>query len=122
MEPTPDLADMQRAMRQHVSADQAASISSEEAEELWQLMLEREHLRSFDRLVPPWQPEQRGGGSELDATERLKDDKLAQELSDICLGSTRSEQTDGSPVKQELSSTEAKLWRAAELLRSADGE
>ena len=122
MEPAPDLADIQRAMRQHGSAEQAAAISSEEAEELWQLMLEREHLRSFDRLVPPWQPEQRAGGSELDATERLKDDKLAQELSEICLGFTHSEQTDGSAVKHELSSTEAKLWRAAELLRTPDGE
>ena len=98
-----------------MSAEHAAAISSQEAEELWQLMLEREHLRSFDRLIPPWKPVQRAGGSELDETERLKDEDLGQELCRICLGSTFSEQPDGS---LELDSTEAKVWRAAELLRT----
>ena len=119
MEPIPELANIQHEMRQHVSADHAAAISLDEAAELWQLMLEREHLRSFDRLVPPWQPVQQAGGSELDEAERIKDEKLAQELSKICLGSTLSEQSDGSP---KLDSTEAKLWRAAELLRTPSAE
>lgn len=119
MEPSPDPSNIQREMRQHVSAEHAAAISSDEAEELWQLMLEREHLRSFDRLVPPWQPVQRAGGSELDETERLKDEELGQELSGICLGSTLSEQPDKT---LELDSAKAKLWRIAELLRTPGAE
>ena len=119
MEPIPELANIQREMKQHVSADHAAAISVDEAAELWQLMLDREHLRSFDRLIPPWQPVQQAGGSELDETERIKDEKLAQELSEVCLGSTLSEQSDDS---QKLDGTEAKLWRTAELLRMPTAE
>ena len=122
MEPMPNLADMQRAMRQHISAEHAAAISVDEADDLWHLMLEREHLRSFDRLIPPWQPAQRAGGSELDEMERVKDEELVQELSQVCFRSFLSKENDDSPVTQDLDSTKAKLWRAAELLRAPDGD
>ena len=122
MEPMPNLADMQRAMRQHISAEQAAAISVDEANDLWHLMLEREHLRSFDRLIPPWQPAQRAGGGELDEMESVKDEELVQELSEVCFGSIPSEQNDDSPVTQDLDTPKAKLWRAAELLRAPDGD
>lgn len=119
MDPTPGLAEVQRAMRQHVRAEQSESINSDEAQDLWHLMLEREHLRSFHRLLPPWQPTQRAGGSELDEAERLKDENLAQELSRMCLGHSL---TEGNDAKLILDSMEAKLWRAAELLRAPDSD
>jgi hypothetical protein len=119
MEPAPGLSDVRHAMRQHVSAEEAADIDQTEAEELWQLMLEREHLRSFDRLVPPWQPPQRAGGGALDEAEKAKDQQLAEEISGICLGSTLKGDYDSA---SDTDGREAKLRRAAELLRAREDE
>ena len=54
--------------------------------------------------------------------ERLQDEELVQELSEVCFGSIPSEQNDESPVTQDLDTPKAKLWRAAELLRAPDGD
>ena len=72
MQPVPGLSAVQKEMQQHVSADDAAAVTETEAAHLWQLMLEREHLRSFDRLLPPWQPPQHAGGGTLDEAEVSK--------------------------------------------------
>ena len=69
MQPVPGIFAVRKEMQQHVSAEEAAAVTETEAENLWQLMLEREHLRGFDRLLPPWQPPRQAGGGALDEDE-----------------------------------------------------
>ena len=54
--------------------------------------------------------------------ERLKDEELAQELSGICLGRTVRDQNDGKKVNEKVNDEEAKMWRAAELLRAPNDD